>query len=74
MAVRYDASSRRPGRMVDPLQSVDPWRSQAGDLGPSQTNLDARATATDAWQSYVPLSTATIRTSKVELDTNKVAL
>ena len=59
MAVRYDASSRSPGRMVDPLQSVDPWRSQAGDLGPSQTNLDARATATDPWQSYVPLSTAT---------------
>ena len=59
MAVRRDASTRFPGRnAMDPLQSVDPWRSQAGDLGPQQ-NLDARATATDPWQSYVPLSTAT---------------
>ena len=58
MAVRYDASSRRPGRQVDPLQAVDPWRNQAGDPGPQQSNLGASATTTDPWQSYVPLSAA----------------
>ena len=60
MAVRYDASARHPGQAADPLQSVDPWRSQAGDPGP-QVNLDARATAATAenpWRSYVPLSSA----------------